>query len=401
MKGLLAQVRTQFTNDLRKRDIQIESLKKHLSERQRGNKTATGPSITIRPGSTGMGGGPNNTTLNETSPCLEDEDYSLKQETTDFLTQLSQNLSDENDQLISLIRGTVGTLKELQGLPHNQHRKHQESPSISNNNTDGEVQEDMVNVSEVSHQALAFDLETVLGSLTELLTNPSFAPIEEVHMREEEVQRLRRGWEMMEGRWLEAISLMQGWRKRMLNGGDTIKLDDLKMGLRLGEGLDSPSRNVLNTLDATADMSPGQESGSEDPSNEEDEVGPNMNDLPEIDESFSQEQERPLFKEPEDTREKRPAALAATMHERALRETTVNNNAGSVNMLDDNFGEFSDQAENSSPIPPKPHFKPVSASSTTGRKKGSVSRKVSSFRNYVLIYKSPLHNDRHLSHQHG
>ena len=61
-------------------------------------------------------------------------------------------------------------------------------------------------------------------------------PIDEVTTREEELVRLKDGWEMMEARWREAIVMMGGWRERMLNGGDTVNLEELKVGLTLGEG---------------------------------------------------------------------------------------------------------------------------------------------------------------------
>ncbi|KAI9670023.1 MAG: hypothetical protein M1831_007059 [Alyxoria varia] len=309
LKTLLAQVRGQCANDVRRRDVQIEKLKGHLAARQRGNKAGVvGASITIAPGATGRGGGggvsggmgslylqsqpsqsPPQHGVGSTSsssgvngygedgqPSLEDAEYSLKQESTEFLTQLSQGLSDENDALIGLVRGAVGTLRELMGLEHNRPRQqrrrprsqrpdgsenttnkhHMDSPMVvvspgddgTNSNTahtaettqhprpqpaDREEHEDddMIRIPPTSYSTLSTSLTEVLESLTTLLTNPSFAPIEEVQIREEEIQRLRDGWEKMERRWREAIKMMRGWRSRMIKEGMGVGVEELGRGV--------------------------------------------------------------------------------------------------------------------------------------------------------------------------
>ena len=91
---------------------------------------------------------------------------------------------------------------------------------------------------QVSYENLATDISEVLEHLRVLLTNPSFVPLEEVQIREDEIGRLRSGWEQIEARWREALTLMDGWRKRIMETGDTINLDDLRKGLTLA--VDSP-----------------------------------------------------------------------------------------------------------------------------------------------------------------
>ncbi|EOD49684.1 putative nima interactive protein [Neofusicoccum parvum UCRNP2] len=201
LKTTVQQVRTACANDVRKRDVQIQRLKTHLTAQQRGNRTGlVGASITITPGSTGSG--PAGLGRDEDMPSVDDAEYSLKQETTEFLTQLSQGLSDENDNLIGLVRSTLATLRELQGMPEH-------------------------------------DMDHVLENLRSLLTNPNFVSISEVESREEEIIKLREGWEKMEARWRDVVVMMQGWRQRMMDGGDTITLDELRMGLGPGDMLAS------------------------------------------------------------------------------------------------------------------------------------------------------------------
>jgi hypothetical protein len=246
LKTTVQQVRTSCANDVRKRDVQIQRLKSHLTSQQRGNKTGlVGASITINPGTMGLGG--STSSIRDEAPDLEDPGYSLKQETTEFLTQLSQGLSDENDNLIGLVRSTLMTLKELQGMPEQTTREDVEGLSVIGEEDEG-TQHGMFSALPTNYETLASDMETVLDNLKNLLTNPNFVAVDEVEMREEEIHRLRAGWEKMEARLREAFMLMDSWRKRM-NNGDTINLEELKMGLGLGVGLDTVNREEISMVE--------------------------------------------------------------------------------------------------------------------------------------------------------
>lgn len=250
----MQQIRASCANDVRKRDVQLQRLKTHLTSQQRGNRgTPLGATITIAAGV--LGAGCNVGREEEMVPVVDDPEYSLKQETTEFLTRLSQTLSDENDNLIGLVRSTLATLKELQGLPENALRagiaansipEEQESPSEGK----------MLQALPISYDALATDMDHVLDNLRNLLTNPNFVPIEEVAIREEEISKLRSGWDKMEVRWKEAIIMMNGWRKRMLNGGDTVNIEEIKRGLGLGRDLNIKDTTVM----FSASMGPGDNS---------------------------------------------------------------------------------------------------------------------------------------------
>ncbi|KAF1851590.1 uncharacterized protein K460DRAFT_362345 [Cucurbitaria berberidis CBS 394.84] len=246
LKTTVEQVRTSCTNDVRKRDKEIQRLKGHLTSQQRGNKTGlVGASITINPGNIGLGGSPYG--IRDDSSDLNDPEYSLKQETTEFLTQLSQSLSDENDNLIGLVRSTLLTLRELQGMPDNSTQNDTEGLSVI-----GEEEESarlgMSQSLPTDYDTLANDMDTVLDNLKNLLTNPNFVAVDEVELRDEEIHRLRGGWEKMEARLREAFMLMDSWRKRMTKG-DTINLEELKMGLGLGIGLESVNRDEISMLE--------------------------------------------------------------------------------------------------------------------------------------------------------
>lgn len=212
MKILVNQTRAQCANDVRKRERVIEGLKKHVGEggRARGSGKTVGVvniSVTAGVGSevaSGSGVG------------TEDEGYDLRMETNEFLTELARGLSEENENLAVLVRRTVETLKTLSGCEK-----------------EGVQEGGMIVQMESGYENLAGEMEMVIEHLRTLLTNPSFVPLEEVEIREEEIIRLREGWERMEARWREAVQMMDGWRKRMARSGQTVNLEELKMGLML------------------------------------------------------------------------------------------------------------------------------------------------------------------------
>jgi hypothetical protein len=246
LKTTVDQIRTSCTNDVRKRDKEIQRLKSHLTSQQRGNKTGlVGASITINPGSLGLGGSTSH--VRDDAPDVDDPEYSLKQETTEFLTQLSQSLSDENDNLISLVRSTLLTLRELQGMPEQAEKEGADDMSVVGEE-DETAQQGMLHALPSDYETLADDMDAVLDNLKNLLTNPNFVAVDEVEMREEEIHRLRAGWEKMEARLRESFKLMDFWRKRMTNG-DTLNLDDLQMGFGLGADLGTYDRPDISMIE--------------------------------------------------------------------------------------------------------------------------------------------------------
>ncbi len=234
-KTMMQQIRTQCANDVRKRDVQIERLKSHLTTQQRGSRQPlTSSTLTIIP----------TPALHHTSVVkegsavsLDSPDYSLTQETTEFLTQLSQSLSDENDNLVGLLRASLTTLRSLQGLKaqpnHPSGQDHESMKSVDHTSAPADPDLQLAQNMAFSYDALAGEMNEVLGHLRLILTSPSFVPVEELEIREDEIIRLREGWEKMETRWREAVALMDGWRKRMLRGGGSVNLEEIKMGLML------------------------------------------------------------------------------------------------------------------------------------------------------------------------
>lgn len=253
LKASVAQIKMQCTNDVKKRDLHIERLKTHLQGQQRGNKgVVVAPSMHVT-GSNVSGRGRSG--FKASVRELQDPEYSLKQETNDFLTQLSQSLSDENDSLIAMIQNALHDMKQLLGTSDDDHTLYESSDG---NPDDADERTGTANALPMSYESLAAELESTMTVLKTVLTSPNFVSMDEVEVRDEEIAGLREGWVMMEARWREVLLMMQGWRNRMEMTGDTINLDDLKKGLGLGVGLEVPqsvrARKFITSPGKLADL---------------------------------------------------------------------------------------------------------------------------------------------------
>ncbi|KAK6438464.1 hypothetical protein LTR95_005333 [Oleoguttula sp. CCFEE 5521] len=232
LKTALAQVKAQCANDIRKRDLELARLRSHLQGQQRGNKAVVvAPSVTV------TGRLAKQQALQ--SKAVDDPEYSLEQESAEFLTRLSQSLSDENDGLIGLLRDALKSMKEVLGLPVSAKKLPDSAIGSrgSSNEVAGGAQDSMMHALPTSYETLATELEDALTHMKRILTNPNFVSVEEVEARDEEIIRLRQGWEHMEMRWKDLLVMMNGWQRRM-HTGDTINIDDLRQGM----GLVSPQR---------------------------------------------------------------------------------------------------------------------------------------------------------------
>ncbi|CAK7220817.1 hypothetical protein SBRCBS47491_004318 [Sporothrix bragantina] len=257
MRQQVAQTRASCANEVRKRDRQIDGLKKAVSDAGRARGERRNPAITTisitgadvshqqhqhhhtpRSGvASSLQSTPNihssatkgNTT--NMSGFTTASEYDLRNETNAFLADLARGLSEDNELLVDLVRHTCQRLKTMSGYVASD-----EEQAADNGVSSSGV---------VDCGAMVVEMEAVLEHLRTILTNPSFVPIEEVVERESEIGRLRDGWEKMEGRWKEAVHLLDGWRRRMAVSGRPVNMEEIKMGLRL-----SPVR-VRNVAETT------------------------------------------------------------------------------------------------------------------------------------------------------
>ncbi|PNH38405.1 hypothetical protein VD0004_g8419 [Verticillium dahliae] len=209
-KVLVAQTRASCATEVRRRDRQIDGLKKQLGDagRARGSGKSSVVTVISVVGDVGAEERPRA----GATPGAAD----LRSETNQFLTELARNLSEENTALLAVVRRTLGKLKDMSGWDKGASQG------------DGHAVALQTNCDEMERE-----LEAILEHLQTILTNPSFVPIEEVESREEEINRLKEGWVKMESRWQEAVHLMNGWRKRLVANGRGVNMEELDMGLRL------------------------------------------------------------------------------------------------------------------------------------------------------------------------
>lgn len=225
MRLLVGQTRAQCANDVRKRERVIEGMKKHVGEAGRSRGSGKTPGVATITVVAGVGAEVGNAGAIGT----DDTGYDLRMETNEFLTELARGLSEENEHLGGLVRTTVETLRTLSG-----YEKEEEQDRA------------MVVQIENGYENLATEMDFVIEHVRNLLTNPSFVPLEEVEVRDDEIVRLREGWERMEARWREAVQMMDGWRKRMARSGQTVNLEELKLGLSLSPLKVEEHGNVLH-----------------------------------------------------------------------------------------------------------------------------------------------------------
>jgi len=226
-KVLVAQTRAACANEVRKRDRQIDGLKKAVSEAGRARGASKCPGLTSITVVGDIG-----SDADQSGAGVAGEGYDLRAETNSFLAELAKGLSEENESVLSLVRKTTEQLKEMSGWDG------------AGEASSGKDADNQALALPASCAEMSAEIEGILEHLRTILTNPSFVPIEEVVVREDEIHRLRDGWEKMETRWKEAVHLIDGWRNRMQVSGRPVNVEELKMGLRL-----SPVRvqNVAET----------------------------------------------------------------------------------------------------------------------------------------------------------
>lgn len=271
VKTLVSQTRASCANEVRRRDRQIDGLKKQLGEATRSRGSVRNPAISVI-SVTGDVGAEGRVGAKNTG----DAGYNLHDETNEFLTELAKGLSEENEGLLGVLRRMREALRAMSGWERDVAKG------------DGHATDMTTNVNE-----LEADLTAILDHLRTILTNPSFVPLEEVVIREDEINRLREGWVKMESRWKEAVNLIDGWRRRMATSGMAVDDDELQLSLRLSpvrvkaeEATHAAAMNLSCVMEEDEEEEPaGVESPS--PPEHHDSVdlvsAPNDDDLPESD----------------------------------------------------------------------------------------------------------------------
>ncbi|KAF4595151.1 Ribosomal RNA-processing protein 7 [Ophiocordyceps camponoti-floridani] len=216
MKTLVTQTRAACATEVRRRDRTNDGLKKQLVEAGRWRGARTNPSVTTIHVTESSGRDEDELAAKSTS----EEDYDLRCETNSFLARLAQELSRENEAVLDLMSRTASQLRDMSGF-HDTNTQPNDNDALPISRRPG-------------WHDLESELEAVMTHMRNMLTNPSFVPIEEVVAREDEIDRLKAGWLKMESRWGEAVLLLDGWRRRMAASGRLVCEDDdeLRRGIK-------------------------------------------------------------------------------------------------------------------------------------------------------------------------
>ncbi|KIX93199.1 uncharacterized protein Z520_11053 [Fonsecaea multimorphosa CBS 102226] len=230
MKSTLDQVRSKCLSDVRKRDAELDKLKGFLAGLQRGKKDSSGMKInTINWEPEVKGRELRN------GQDVNSSEWSLEKETNEFLAALVNETSTENVSLRRIITDTMRIIRDITGLKDTgagaENEEDQEGrigtpdhySEANRRSTPQQPQaEDLTSCDELAEQMTA-----ILGHCQSILKDPSFVPIEEVEIRDEEIIKLRAGWEKMANRWKEAVTMMDNWRRRMAENSEGLSKDDL------------------------------------------------------------------------------------------------------------------------------------------------------------------------------
>lgn len=232
MKSTLDQVRAKCLGDVRKRDLELEKLKGHVAQMQRGQRGANpGPKVVASAKQESISG--------RGAQDVNSAEWSLEKESNDFLAALVNETSGENVVLRNILTEALETLREITGVEDSDQAK--DETELDGIGIPGQYRKSRQKAAQkeqelalVSCETIAKEINAALDHCRSILKDPSFVPIEEVQVREMEINKLRDGWEKMASRWKEAVTMMETWRQNMLAGSpekiDMSELSHLDFG---------------------------------------------------------------------------------------------------------------------------------------------------------------------------
>jgi hypothetical protein len=226
LKTLLQQVRTQCANDIRKRDFQIQKMKERLSDTRRGTRP---PASTI----VVSGSASSHDRFDSTEPPR-----TLADDTTDFLTTLSQTLADENDNILALLRQCLSTLKAVQGLPDNDHAPQTEQEA-----------EDALNpvvAPPANLESLSLEMDEVMASLQDMLNQPNYVPLDDLEEKNKEIVLLKQRNETLQEEWRKAIDLVDTWNKTLAGKTESKEMGEKARDVPAMLSKKRPLRDIVN-----------------------------------------------------------------------------------------------------------------------------------------------------------
>lgn len=168
-------------------------MKERILDVRRSSRTPVS-TIVITAGNSSQGEQPDNLIHSPT----------LSNDTSDFLRSLSQNLADENDNLLEILRNCSSELKAMQGLVCDRNVHEDVGADISTN---------PVTAVTSDCSSIRLELNQIIQSLRDMVNQPDYVPLEELADRDEEIVQLKNRNGILEQEWRKALELVDMWNK--------------------------------------------------------------------------------------------------------------------------------------------------------------------------------------------
>ncbi|KAK9241262.1 Afadin and alpha-actinin-binding-domain-containing protein [Lipomyces kononenkoae] len=198
-KTVHQQIRAQEANERRKRDQQILRMKEKAGFEIRKAKsvsTATGKLSNSSWSSDKYMGSSQSMRAFSEHP---DSGSLFREQASNVMPDVIQELTDENARLVALIRETALTLNLFTG-----------EKSVEDNEFDSVLQ-----YLPSTFPELSIEINNSLEAMRDILHEPKYVAIEDLHQREQEIERLKKQLDTMTTNWKDAIQTMDEWNQYM------------------------------------------------------------------------------------------------------------------------------------------------------------------------------------------
>ncbi|KAK9389644.1 Afadin and alpha-actinin-binding-domain-containing protein [Lipomyces mesembrius] len=241
-KTLLQQIRAQDANERRKRDQQILRMKEKAGFEIRRAKSISSTTGKFNNSSWSseryMASSQSMRTFSE----HPDSGSLFREQASNIIPNVIQELTHENARMIALIRETTLTLNVFTG-----------EKSVNDEEFDNVLQ-----YLPSTFPELSIEINNSLEALREILHEPRYVSIEEVHHREQEIERLKKQLDSMTTNWKDAIQTMDEWNQYM---DGKLKLPPPHSLAQLQRHIDQDETNTPDTEMRQIDKEDNREDG--------------------------------------------------------------------------------------------------------------------------------------------
>lgn len=199
LKSLIKQIRQQFANELRRRDVQIAKLKERLQDTSRRTKTLTGVSGTLSKSYNSY----STTALNR-----HDSESEASAAISSELSAMNNALVAENNALLVMLHQIRDSISSV--TDENQSAIISER-TASYNEQPSDASEVLIRCQ--TTQELNEEVSDCIQYITQALHSPNYVSVTELKEKESEIERLKDQLLDANTNWQKALSTMEQWKK--------------------------------------------------------------------------------------------------------------------------------------------------------------------------------------------